>query len=69
MTKPADAVLSDEGIVRDDYALQRVPPNARYGWATVAVQRFGQVSSPDPVPARWDALGFGDGRSGARSGR
>jgi cytosine permease len=37
--------LSDEGIVRDDYALQRVPPNARYGWATVAVQRFGLLSA------------------------
>ncbi|MGN9781016.1 purine-cytosine permease family protein [Nonomuraea sp. ZG12] len=45
MTKPADAALSDEGIVRDDYALQRVPPDARYGWATVAVQRFGLLSA------------------------
>ncbi|WP_336206670.1 purine-cytosine permease family protein [Nonomuraea sp. LPB2021202275-12-8] len=45
MTRPADAALSDEGIVRDDYALQRVPPNARYAWATVAVQRFGLLSA------------------------
>ena len=45
MTKPATAAPSDEGIVRDDYALRRVPPNARYGWTTVAVQRFGLLSA------------------------
>jgi cytosine permease len=28
----------------DDYALDRVPPEARYPWWTVAVQRFGQLS-------------------------
>ncbi len=28
----------------DDYALERVPANARYPWWTVAVQRFGQLS-------------------------
>jgi len=28
----------------DDYALERVPTNARYPWWTVAVQRFGQLS-------------------------
>ncbi|NUR92458.1 MAG: cytosine permease [Nonomuraea sp.] len=31
--------------VADDYALQRVPPSARYPWWSVAVQRFGQVSA------------------------
>ncbi|TCO44716.1 purine-cytosine permease family protein [Actinocrispum wychmicini] len=28
----------------DDYALQRVPTEARYGWWTVALQQFGQLS-------------------------
>ena len=28
----------------DDYALERVPEQARYSWWTVAVQRFGQLS-------------------------
>lgn len=28
----------------DDYALQRVPKEARYGWWTVALQQFGQLS-------------------------
>ncbi|MFF0250135.1 purine-cytosine permease family protein [Streptosporangium sandarakinum] len=35
----------DEGLARDDYALQRVPASARYGWMTVAVQRFGMLSA------------------------
>ncbi|AXK33859.1 cytosine permease [Streptomyces armeniacus] len=30
---------------RDDYALTRVPEEARRSWVSVAVQRFGQVSS------------------------
>jgi cytosine permease len=29
----------------DDYPLERVPERARYWWVTVAVQRFGQMSS------------------------
>ncbi|MBH5336776.1 cytosine permease [Streptomyces pactum] len=29
----------------DDYALSRVPEHARHSWVSVAVQRFGQVSS------------------------
>lgn len=29
----------------DDYALRRVPRSARYSWVSVAVQRFGQISS------------------------
>jgi cytosine permease len=29
----------------DDYSLTRVPASARYSWLSVAVQRFGQVSS------------------------
>lgn len=29
----------------DDYALTRVPDEARYSWFSVAVQRFGQVSA------------------------
>ncbi|GAA2691305.1 purine-cytosine permease family protein [Nonomuraea recticatena] len=37
--------LSDEGLARDDYALQRVPQSARYGWVTVAIQRFGMLSA------------------------
>ncbi|GAA2387958.1 purine-cytosine permease family protein [Nonomuraea africana] len=37
--------LSDDGLARDDYALQRVPASARYGWVTVAVQRFGMLSA------------------------
>lgn len=28
----------------DDYALTRVPPEARYSWISVALQRFGQLS-------------------------
>ncbi len=29
----------------EDYPLSRVPENARYGWFSVAVQRFGQLSA------------------------
>ncbi|MEU7901056.1 hypothetical protein AB0B45_50565 [Nonomuraea sp. NPDC049152] len=36
--------LLHEGLARDDYALRRVPPSARYGWVTVAVQRFASRS-------------------------
>ncbi len=31
-------------IGRDDFALGRVPEASRYGWWSVAVQRFGQIS-------------------------
>ena len=36
------------GIVarHDDYALDRVPADARYPWFNVAVQRFGQLAGP-----------------------
>lgn len=34
---------SDEAL--DDYSLTRVPDEARHSWVSVAVQRFGQVSS------------------------
>lgn len=30
---------------RDDYALRRVPRSVRYSWVSVALQRFGQISS------------------------
>ncbi|UVS80013.1 Cytosine permease [Actinokineospora sp. UTMC 2448] len=33
------------GTSHDDYSLRRVPRERRYSWVTVAVQRFGQVSS------------------------
>ncbi|WP_433272114.1 purine-cytosine permease family protein [Actinosynnema sp. CS-041913] len=29
----------------DDFSLRRVPPDRRYSWVSVALQRFGQVSS------------------------
>ncbi|GAA4531613.1 purine-cytosine permease family protein [Amycolatopsis samaneae] len=32
-------------VGRDDYALTRVPAEARYPWFSVAVQRFGQMSA------------------------
>ncbi|GAA3821485.1 cytosine permease [Sphaerisporangium flaviroseum] len=41
------AVKVSQGVqlAHDDYALERVPPSARYGWWTVAVQRFGMLSA------------------------
>jgi cytosine permease len=40
---------TDDGIDvhlgHDDYALERVPADARYSWLSVAVQRFGQLSA------------------------
>lgn len=39
----AGASRRDEAL--DDYSLSRVPEEARYSWISVAVQRFGQVSS------------------------
>ncbi|TMR92561.1 purine-cytosine permease family protein [Nonomuraea basaltis] len=36
---------ADEGLAREDYALERVPVSARYGWMTVAIQRFGLLSA------------------------
>lgn len=42
----------------DDYALVRVPDEARYSWWTVAVQRFGQVSALSQF-LLGAALGFG----------
>lgn len=42
----------------DDYSLSRVPWHARYAWPTVAVQRFGQVSSLHQFMVG-AALGFG----------
>lgn len=32
-------------IGHDDYSLRRVPPDARYSWGSVALQRFGQISA------------------------
>ncbi|MEV0151667.1 MULTISPECIES: cytosine permease [unclassified Nonomuraea] len=39
------ALPSGAGLARDDYALERVPASARYGWTTIAVQRFGLLSA------------------------
>lgn len=41
----ADAATGETSIGHDDYALQRVPTEARYSWITVATQRFGQLSA------------------------
>ncbi|MFI6906995.1 purine-cytosine permease family protein [Nonomuraea sp. NPDC050394] len=42
----AEAALPpDTGLAREDYALERVPATARYGWMTIAVQRFGLLSA------------------------
>lgn len=40
-----DARTVEVAIGHDDYALQRVPTEARYSWITVATQRFGQLSA------------------------
>jgi cytosine permease len=42
----------------DDFALTRVPREARYSWRSVAVQRFGQVSALSQF-LLGSALGFG----------
>jgi cytosine permease len=39
------AAQGEAAIGSDDYALQRVPPRARYHWFSIAAQRFGQVSA------------------------
>ncbi|WNV77799.1 cytosine permease [Geodermatophilus sp. DSM 44513] len=44
----------------DDFALARVPREARYSWPSVAVQRFGQVSALSQF-LLGSALGFGMG--------
>jgi len=44
----------------DDYALVRVPEDARYSWWSVAVQRFGQVSALSQF-LLGSTLGFGMG--------
>lgn len=41
----ATAVTPPNTEYRDDYSLVRVPESARRSWVSVAVQRFGQVSS------------------------
>lgn len=47
MVQPAAANAAEgiEKIGHDDYALRRVPQEARYPWFAVAVQRFGQLSA------------------------
>lgn len=35
----------ETGIAKDDYALSRVPQEARYSWLSVAMQRLGQLSA------------------------
>ncbi|WP_217641933.1 cytosine permease [Arthrobacter sp. UCD-GKA] len=52
----AKMVTEDAG--NDDYALERVPKDARYGWGTVALQRFGQVSALSQF-LLGAAIGFG----------
>src|SRR3954467_15117520 len=42
----------------DDFALGRVPREARYSWRSVAVQRFGQISALSQF-LLGSALGFG----------
>ena len=42
----------------DDFALARVPRDARYSWRSVAVQRFGQISALSQF-LLGSALGFG----------
>ncbi|MED7931567.1 cytosine permease [Nonomuraea sp. LP-02] len=37
--------LPGDTPANDDYALERVPPSARYAWPTVAIQRFGLLSA------------------------
>jgi cytosine permease len=37
--------MSATTVGHDDFALERVPQRARYHWFSVAVQRFGQLSS------------------------
>lgn len=47
-TAPAEKTsVNDASSIpeHDDYALTRVPESARYGWLTVAVQRFGMLSA------------------------
>ncbi|MGY1693110.1 purine-cytosine permease family protein [Geodermatophilus sp. SYSU D01105] len=44
----------------DDYALGRVPQDARYSWRSVAVQRFGQISALSQF-LLGSTLGFGMG--------
>ncbi|NUT39206.1 MAG: cytosine permease [Thermoactinospora sp.] len=44
-TPRTSALPPDTGLARDDYALERVPASARYGWPTVAIQRFGLLSA------------------------
>ncbi|MGW2222467.1 purine-cytosine permease family protein [Nonomuraea sp. NPDC001684] len=44
-TSTDDRLTADSGLARDDYALERVPAAARYGWTTIAMQRFGLLSA------------------------
>ena len=44
----------------DDFALTRVPREARYSWRSVAVQRFGQISALSQF-LLGSTLGFGMG--------
>ncbi|GAA5085749.1 cytosine permease [Thermocatellispora tengchongensis] len=37
--------MASSSLGTDDYAISRVPAQARYSWVSVAVQRFGQVSA------------------------
>jgi cytosine permease len=45
MTQSSSAASADVPLGHDDYALERVPAQARYSWLSVAVQRFGQLSA------------------------
>lgn len=52
------AIEKVESAGEDDYALERVPTEARYKWWSVALQRFGQVSALSQF-LLGAALGFG----------
>lgn len=57
-TERAVAIEKLETVGENDYALERVPTEARYSWWSVALQRFGQVSALSQF-LLGAALGFG----------
>ncbi|WP_219105559.1 hypothetical protein [Austwickia sp. TVS 96-490-7B] len=44
-TDPLKASGSTATDEHDDFSLVRVPESARYGWVSVAMQRFGMLSA------------------------
>jgi cytosine permease len=51
---------SEVNVGHDDYALERVPPDGRYPWLSVAMQRFGQLACMSQF-LLGATLGFGMG--------